>query len=356
MLLVLLSYWYGPGALWASMPYRLLLGAATALGLLWWLTPHWIRYFQRAHLGQVVRTDGPQTHAIKKGTPTMGGVLILLAVSVSVLLFGDWSSAYLWVALLTLLGFGLLGALDDYLKVMRQNSRGVSARMKMFVQSLLALAALLYLYRQAGPLETRLMVPWFTEHLVSLGLGYVLLGYFVVVGSSNAVNLTDGLDGLALFPVLCVMGALGCLAYWAGSPVSAAQWHLVFVPGASELVVIAVAVCAACAGLLWYNTYPARVFMGDVGSLSLGALLGIMAVMVRQEILFFLMGGIFVIETLSVVIQVASYRIRGRRVFKMAPIHHHFELAGWSESTVTVRFWLVTLVLIAIALWSVWIR
>jgi phospho-N-acetylmuramoyl-pentapeptide-transferase len=354
MLLSILSSWH-LGA-WGDLSTRVLLAACIALGIVLLATPIWIRYFQRMQLGQVVRTDGPETHAVKKGTPTMGGVLLLVSVCLSVLLCGDLSSHYIKAALLTWLGFGALGWLDDYLKVMRQNSRGVSASMKMLVQSLLALGVLLYLYRQAGPLETRLMIPWVTHTLVSFGIGYVVLGYFVVVGGSNAVNLTDGLDGLALFPVMCVVAALGLLAYWAGSPLSAAALHLVFVPGASALAVMAAAVFAACLGLLWYNAYPAQIFMGDVGSLSLGALLGIMAVMVRQEILFFLMGGIFVIETLSVMIQVISYRTRGRRVFKMAPIHHHFELKGWSESTVTVRFWLVTLVLVGIALWSVWIR
>ena len=336
---------------------RAILGVLTALLVALVIGPAVIHYLMAAKVGQFVRTDGPQTHLVKTGTPTMGGVLILVAMSVGTLLWCDLGNRYIWVALLSTLAFGGVGGLDDWRKLRYGNSKGLSARAKYGGQSAIALVVAIYLYASAElPAETELIVPFFKEIAIPLGIAFIPFVYFVVVGSSNAVNLTDGLDGLAILPTVMVAGALGVIVYAVGHTEFAAYLQIPFVPGAGELVVFAGTIVGAGLGFLWFNTYPAQVFMGDVGSLSLGAALGLLAVMARHELVLVIMGGVFVVETLSVMIQVASYKLTGRRVFRMAPLHHHFELSGWPEPRVIVRFWIVTVILVLIGLATLKIR
>jgi phospho-N-acetylmuramoyl-pentapeptide-transferase len=319
--------------------------------------PYLIRKLQEKQIGQSVRDDGPKSHLSKAGTPTMGGTLILLAISVSTLLWGDLSNHYIWVVLLVTLATGLVGFVDDYRKVVQKNSRGLPARWKMFWQSIIALAAGIFLYATAAtPAETTLIVPFFKDVAIELGLFYIVLTYLVIVGSSNAVNLTDGLDGLAILPTVMVGGALGACAYLVGNVNFAEYLFLPYLDGTGEVTIFCGALVGAGIGFLWFNTYPAQVFMGDVGSLALGAALGVLAVIVRQEILLFIMGGIFVAETVSVILQVASFKMTGKRIFRMAPLHHHFELKGWPEPRVIVRFWIITLFLVLIGLATLKIR
>lgn len=344
-------------SVFSYLTLRSILSAITALTIGIMAGPPMIAWLQRMQIGQTVRNDGPQSHLSKSGTPTMGGVLILLSVLVSVLLWGDLNNVYVLVTLFVLVGFGAIGFVDDYRKVVKKDSKGLIAKWKYFWQSTLGFGIAIFLFLYAHePEHTALVVPFFKDLMPQLGLVYVLLVYFVVVGSSNAVNLTDGLDGLAIVPVILVAGALAVFAYLTGNANFSDYLHIPHIPMASELVVICAAIFGSGLGFLWFNTYPAKVFMGDVGSLSLGATLGVLAILVRQEIVLVIMGGVFVMETLSVILQVGSYKLRKKRIFKMAPIHHHFELMGWPEPRVIVRFWIISVVLVLIGLATLKLR
>lgn len=342
--------------IFSYLTFRSILAILTSLMFSLWMGPKLIRYLQNMQIGQTVRDDGPQSHLSKSGTPTMGGILILASIALSTLLWADLSNHYVLVTIFVLLSFGLVGFVDDYRKVIRKDSAGLIARWKYFWQSAIALGVAVFLYVVSQPNETVLVVPFFKDVLPQLGLLYIALVYFTVVGSSNAVNLTDGLDGLAIVPTIMVAGALGLVAYISGNVNFSAYLHLPHLPLASELTVVCLAIFGAGLGFLWFNTYPAQVFMGDVGSLALGACLGIIAVLVRQEILLVIMGGVFVMETLSVILQVGSYKLRGQRIFRMAPIHHHYELKGWPEPRVIVRFWIISLVMVLVGLATLKIR
>jgi len=339
------------------LTFRGILGVLTALGMSLLLGPRMIARLQSLQIGQSVRTDGPQSHLSKSGTPTMGGALILSSIFISTLLWSDLSNRYVWTVLLVTFIFAAVGWIDDYRKVVHKNSRGLPARWKYFWQSVGGLGAAMFLYVTADvPAATELIVPFFKNVSIELGLFYIVLTYFVIVGSSNAVNLTDGLDGLAIMPTVLIGGALGVLAYLVGNVQMASYLHIPYVPGTGELVVFCAALGGAGLGFLWFNTYPAQVFMGDVGALALGAALGVLAVIVRHEIVFFIMAGVFVMETLSVIMQVASFKLTGRRIFRMAPLHHHFELKGWPEPRVIVRFWIITVVLVLFGLITLKLR
>lgn len=319
--------------------------------------PYVIDKLSDLQLGQTVREDGPQSHLSKAGTPTMGGVLILIVIVITTLLWGDLGSRHVWTVLLVTMSFGFVGWADDYLKITRKNSAGLAARWKYFWQSIVGLAAAVFLFSSAElPAETALIVPFFKEVSLPLGIGFVLLSYLMIVGMSNAVNLTDGLDGLAILPTVMVGAALGLISYVAGNVEFSSYLQVPYIPGAGELAVFCGALIGAGLGFLWFNAYPAQVFMGDVGALALGAALGIVAIIVRHEIVLLIMGGLFVLETASVIIQVVSFRMTGKRIFRMAPIHHHFELKGWPEPKVIVRFWIVTLVLVTIGLSTLKLR
>ena len=336
---------------------RAIFGVITALAVSLLLGPTLIRKLREYQIGQAIREVGPKSHLSKAGTPTMGGALILLSIAVSTLLWGDLENKYVWLTLLVTLAYGAIGWVDDYRKVVEKNSRGLPARWKYFWQSVFAIIAAGYLYATAPSVaETQLIIPFFKEVMIEMGIFFIVLSYFVIVGSSNAVNLTDGLDGLAIMPTVMVGAALGVLAYLAGNTNYSEYLHIPYVAGAGELVVFCGALIGAGVGFLWFNTYPAQVFMGDVGSLALGAALGIMAVITRQEIVFFIMGGIFVAETVSVILQVASFKMTGKRIFRMAPLHHHFELKGWPEPRVIVRFWIITMILVLAGLATLKIR
>ncbi|MFV2032875.1 MAG: phospho-N-acetylmuramoyl-pentapeptide-transferase [Gammaproteobacteria bacterium] len=336
---------------------RSILGVLTALAIALIVGPGLIRYLSSYNIEQTVRDDGPESHFIKAGTPTMGGALILVAIVVSTILWSDLSSRFVWIVLFVTIGFGAIGWIDDYRKIVYGNSKGLSVATKYFWQSVIGLSAALVLFYTAEfPIETQLIVPFFKDIVLDLGWMYVVLTYFVIVGSSNAVNLTDGLDGLAILPTVLVGGALGVFAYLTGNFNFASYLGIPYVPGVGEIVVFCGAIVGAGLGFLWFNTYPAQIFMGDVGALALGAALGTIAVIVRQELVLFIMGGIFVVETISVVLQVASFKLTGRRIFRMAPLHHHFELKGWPEPRIIVRFWIITVVLVLIGLASLKIR
>ncbi|MGP8290534.1 phospho-N-acetylmuramoyl-pentapeptide-transferase [Vreelandella zhanjiangensis] len=336
---------------------RVILAALTSLMLCLWLGPWVIRRLVEGQIGQAVRDDGPQSHLSKAGTPTMGGVMILLAMAISTFVWGDLTNHYVWVVLAVTLGFGAIGWVDDYRKVVEKNPRGLPARWKYFWQSVVGIGAALVLYFTAAtPAETSLLVPLFKDVALPLGVFYIVLTYFVIVGSSNAVNLTDGLDGLAIMPTVLVAMGLSVFAYASGNAVFANYLHIPFINGTGELAIFCATIAGAGLGFLWFNTYPAQVFMGDVGALALGAALGVVAVIVRQEIVLFIMGGIFVVETLSVILQVGSYKMTGRRIFRMAPLHHHFELKGWPEPRVIVRFWIITVVLVLLGLATLKVR
>lgn len=336
---------------------RAILGVLTALVVSFVVGPVLIRRLSRHQIGQPIREDGPQSHFSKAGTPTMGGSLILLAVAVATLLWADLANRYVWVVLLTTLAFGAVGGVDDYLKLRFGNSKGLPARHKYFWQSVAGLGAAVFLYATAqNPVETTLIVPFLKDVHWQMGLLFIPFAYLVIVGTSNAVNLTDGLDGLAINPTVLVGGALGVFAYASGNFQFASYLGIPYVPGVGELVIFCGALVGAGLGFLWFNAYPAQVFMGDVGALALGAALGVLAVVVRQELVLFIMAGVFVMETVSVILQVASFKLTGRRIFRMAPLHHHFELKGWPEPRVIVRFWIVTVILVLIGLASLKIR
>lgn len=360
---------------------RAVLAALTSMGIGFALGPWMIARLKNLHFGQAVRTDGPKTHLVKDGTPTMGGALILFAITVSTLLWADLSNRFIWVVLFVTLGYGSIGWIDDYRKVVHHNPKGMSAREKFSWQSVIGLAATFYLvfalsvpaggtltetiagWVEAGfPLDIssnlHLLIPCFKDIALPLGLvGFMVFTYVVIVGSSNAVNLTDGLDGLAILPSVMVGGALGIFAYVVGRPDYAGYLIFPYIPGAGELVVIAGGLLGAGLAFLWYNAHPAQVFMGDVGALALGGCLGTMAVITRQELVLAVMGGIFVVETLSVMIQTVYFRLsHGKRIFLMAPVHHHFELKGWKETQVVTRFWIITMILVLIGLSTLKIR
>ena len=336
---------------------RAIFAALTALIICLLFGPRLIRWLTAAKIGQSVREDGPQTHLIKAGTPTMGGAMIIVAVSLSTLLWSDLGVRQVWIILFVSLGFGVIGWVDDYRKVVLSNSAGLSAREKLCWQSVVAGAAVVALYLTATErAEVELVIPFFKDAAVYLGWLFIPFGFLVIVGSSNAVNLTDGLDGLAILPSVLVAAGLGLIAYLAGHAIFAGYLGIPNIKGSGELTVFCSALVGAGLGFLWFNTYPAQVFMGDVGALSIGASLGAVAIMVRQELVLFIMGGIFVLEAVSVILQVASFKLTGRRIFRMAPIHHHFELKGWQEPRIIVRFWIITVILVLVGLSTLKIR
>jgi len=339
------------------LTFRGILSVLTALTISLLMGPWLIERLNHYQIGQSVRSDGPQSHLSKSGTPTMGGALILLAIGISTLLWADLSNAYVWVVLGVTAVFGAVGWVDDYRKVIEKNSRGLPARWKYFWQSIAGVGAATFLFWYAKTdSETSLYIPFFKNVIIPLGILFIPFTYFVIVGASNAVNLTDGLDGLAIMPTVLVAGALAIFSYVVGNAKFASYLLIPYVPGAGELIIICGAIVGAGLGFLWFNTYPAMVFMGDVGALALGAALGTIAVISRHEIVFFIMGGVFVMETVSVILQVGSFKLRGKRIFKMAPIHHHFELKGWPEPRVIVRFWIITVMLVLIGLATLKLR
>lgn len=336
---------------------RTILGVLTALVISLVVGPFMIRRLTHHQIGQSVRDDGPQSHLAKSGTPTMGGLLILTSIVAGTLLWSNLENRFMWVALIVTLLFGTIGWVDDYRKVVKRQSKGLSAREKYLWQSCAGLGAALFLYLTAGsPTETQLIVPFVKAVVIDLGWFFVLFSYFVIVGTSNAVNLTDGLDGLAILPTVMVASALAIFAYVAGNVKISTYLGVPYVPGVGELSVFCGAITGAGLGFLWFNTYPAQVFMGDIGALALGAALGIVAVLVRQELVLLIMGGVFVMETVSVILQVSSFKLTGKRIFNMAPLHHHFELKGWPEPRVIVRFWIITVILVLVGLSSLKIR
>lgn len=344
-------------ALFGFITFRTIMAALTAMFVSLVIGPYFIRHMTQRQIGQPIRALGPDSHLSKAGTPTMGGALILISLVVSTLLWADPANRYVWTVLFVTLAFGLIGFVDDYRKLKYRDSRGLPARWKYLLQSLAALAVAVFLYTSADvAANTQLFVPFFKEIAIPLGLGFVVLTYFVVVGSSNAVNLTDGLDGLAIMPAVFVAVGLGIFAYATGNTVFAEYLGMPYIPGAGELAIFCAALAGGGLGFLWFNTYPAQVFMGDVGALAVGAALGLMAVIVRQEVVFVIMAGIFVIETLSVILQVISFKLTGRRIFRMAPIHHHFELKGWPEPKVIVRFWIIAVMLVLAGLATMKVR
>jgi len=343
--------------LFQYLTLRTILAALTALAVSLVLGPPVIRKLAQYKVGQTIRKDGPQSHFSKAGTPTMGGALILAAVAISTLLWADLRNRYVWIVLFVLASFGLIGWIDDYRKLVLKDSAGLPARWKYFLQSVFGIVAALWLYWTADvPAATALIVPVFKQVAIPLGVLFPVVAYFWIVGFSNAVNLTDGLDGLAIMPTVLVAAALGVFAYVAGHSVFSHYLQLPHIPGAGELGIVCGSLAGAGLGFLWFNTYPAQVFMGDVGALAVGAALGAIAVIVRQELVLVLMGGIFVIETLSVMAQVASFKLTGKRIFRMAPIHHHFELKGWPEPRVIVRFWIISVMLMLLGLATLKVR
>ena len=336
---------------------RAILGALTALVISFVIGPRMIERLSMNQVGQPVREDGPDTHILKAGTPTMGGALILTAIVVSTVLWADLENQFIWVVLFVTLAFGIIGYVDDYKKLVLQDPAGLSARQKLFWQSAAALLPSIALYRMAtDEISTSLLTPYIPDLLLPLGMFQVVVSFLFIVGFSNAVNLTDGLDGLAIMPTVMVGSALGIFAYVTGNVNFSDYLGIPYVAGTGEILVFCAALAGAGLGFLWFNTYPAQVFMGDIGALSLGAALGVVAVVVRQEIVLAIMGGVFVVETVSVMIQVASFKLTGKRVFRMAPLHHHFELKGWAEPKVIVRFWIITVILVLIGLASLKIR
>jgi phospho-N-acetylmuramoyl-pentapeptide-transferase len=337
---------------------RGVLASMSALAIALLIGPGMIARLSRYQIGQVVRDDGPKTHLPKAGTPTMGGALIIVAIALATLLWADLGNRFVWLALLVLVSCGVIGFYDDYLKLVVRNSRGLASRWKYFWLSVVGLVVAAALYRTATtPVETTFYVPFFKAVALPLGaIGFILLGYLMIVGMSNAVNLTDGLDGLAIGPTVMVAAALGVFAYASGNAVFAQYLQLPAVRGAGELLIFCSAMAGAGLGFLWFNSYPAQVFMGDVGALALGAGLGYVAVVVRQELVALVMGGVFVLETASVMLQVASFKLTGKRIFRMAPIHHHFELKGWAEPKVIVRFWIISILLVLAGLATLKLR
>ena len=360
-MLLELAQWLAPHIsafhLFQYLTFRAIMATLTALAVSLLLGPGMIRRLAALKAGQVIRQDGPQSHLSKAGTPTMGGALILAAIAVTTLLWSDLHSRYVWLVLVLTLAFGAIGFVDDYKKLVKKDSRGLIARWKYFWQSVFGLGAALFLYFTAeNSAATALFLPLFKQVALPLGVLFVPLAYLMIVGFSNAVNLTDGLDGLAILPSVMVAAALGVFAYLAGNAVFSQYLAIPAIPGAGELAIFTGALAGAGLGFLWFNTYPAQVFMGDIGALAIGAALGSIAVIVRQEVVLLIMGGVFVMETASVMLQVASFKLTGRRIFRMAPIHHHFELKGWPEPRVIVRFWIISVVLVLVGLATLKVR
>lgn len=336
---------------------RATMALLTALIVSLWIGPSVIRRLQLLKFGQEVRHDGPESHFSKRGTPTMGGVMILFAITLSTLLWTNLTNPYIWFSLFILLGYGAVGFVDDYRKITRKNTDGLIGRWKYFWLSVIALVGIFGMYVVGKDTDaTRLVVPFFKDIMPQLGLFYIVLAYFVIVGTSNAVNFTDGLDGLAIMPTVFVAGAFALIAWATGNVEWAKYLYIPHLKFSSELVIFCTSIVGAGLGFLWFNTYPAQVFMGDVGSLALGGALGVVAVLVRQEFLLFIMGGVFVMETLSVMLQVGSYKLRKKRIFRMAPIHHHYELKGWPEPRVIIRFWIISLMLVLMGLVTLKLR
>lgn len=352
-----LEQFYSGFNVFQYLTLRAILGVLTALIISFVVGPLMIRKLSFYQIGQQVRELGPQTHLSKAGTPTMGGALILIAIGVSTLLWADLANYYVWLVLGVTFCFGAIGWLDDYKKLIKRDSAGLPARYKYLYQSLVGIVVAIILYFMASdPSETQLIVPFLKNVMIDMGWLFIVLAYFVIVGSSNAVNLTDGLDGLAILPTVMVAGALGIFAYATGHAEFAPYLGIPHIAGVGEVVVICGAMVGAGLGFLWFNAYPAQVFMGDIGALALGAALGVIAVIVRQELVLLIMGGVFVMEAISVILQVASFKLTGKRIFRMAPLHHHFELKGWPEPRVIVRFWIITVILVLIGLASLKIR
>ncbi len=376
----------GPLRVFSFISFRAVFATLTALAIGLMAGPAVIRLLTRLKVGQAVRTDGPQTHLVKSGTPTMGGLLILIAITVSTLLWCDWSNRFIWVVLIVTIGFGIIGWVDDYRKVVYKDPNGMSSREKYFWQSLIGIVAAVYLafavsgqtnaevwtlfldwvrsgFNMALSPKADFIIPFFKTISYPLGVwGFIALTYFVIVGTSNAVNLTDGLDGLTIMPTIMVGTALGVFAYLTGHSIYSRYLFIPYIPGTGELLVFCGAMAGAGLAFLWFNAHPAQMFMGDVGALALGGALGTIAVIVRQEIVLFIMGGIFVVETISVMMQVTYFKYTkkkygtGRRIFLMAPLHHHFEQKGWKETQVVVRFWIITMILVLIGLSTLKIR
>ncbi len=352
-----LSQYYSGFNVFQYLTLRAIMAVLTALGVALLLGPKMIRALTNLKMGQPIRDDGPQSHLVKAGTPTMGGALILLGIGLGTLLWSDLSNHYVWVVLFVTIGSGVIGGYDDFLKLKEKNSKGLSSKWKYLGLSLVGFSAVTYLYVVAKtPVETTLYFPVIKEWFWDMGWLFIPWSYLVIVGTSNAVNLTDGLDGLAIMPTILVAAALGIFVYAGGNIKISAYLDIPYIQGVGELVIFCGAIFGAGLGFLWFNTYPAQVFMGDVGALSLGAALGIVAVIVRQELVLLIMGGVFVMEAVSVILQVGSYKLRGKRIFRMAPIHHHFELKGWAEPKVIVRFWIITIILVLIGLATLKVR
>ena len=352
-----LAQYYSGFNVFQYITVRTIMGTLTSLLIALLIGPMLIRYLSRYQIGQTVRSDGPESHLSKTGTPTMGGLLILVCIAFTTLCWADLQNRFIWTVFLATLAFGAIGWVDDYRKVVNRDPQGLTPRWKYFWQSVAGLTAAVFLYVNAAtPAETQLIVPFLKNISLELGWAYVVLAYFVIVGTSNAVNLTDGLDGLAILPTVMVAAALAIFAYATGHARFADYLGIPYVPGVGEVSIFCGTIVGAGLGFLWFNTYPAQVFMGDIGALALGAALGVVAVIVRQELVLFIMGGVFVMETVSVILQVASFKLTGRRIFAMAPLHHHFELKGWPEPRVIVRFWIITFILVLVGLSSLKIR
>lgn len=352
-----LVQFYSGFNVFSYLTFRAISSLLTALFLSLWMGPCLIAWLKKLQIGQVVRNDGPESHFSKRGTPTMGGLMILTSITISILMWAYPFNPYVWCVLFVLVGYGSVGFIDDYRKVVRKDTKGLIAGWKYFWQSVIALAVAFTMSALGKDTPaTQLVVPFFKDIMPQLGLGYVLLAYFVIVGTSNAVNLTDGLDGLAIMPTVFVTAGLALVAWATANMNFAGYLYIPYVPFAGELVVVCTAIVGAGLGFLWFNTYPAQVFMGDVGSLALGGALGTIAVLLRQEFLLVIMGGVFVVETLSVILQVGSFKVRGQHIFRMAPIHHHYELKGWPEPRVIVRFWIISLILVLIGLATLKVR
>ncbi|HEX5055362.1 MAG TPA: phospho-N-acetylmuramoyl-pentapeptide-transferase [Gammaproteobacteria bacterium] len=352
-----LEHFHSGFSAFQALTLRGICSALTALFISLMIGPPMIRRLSSYKIGQNVRSDGPQSHLSKAGTPTMGGALILVSILVSTLLWSNLQNRYVWIVVIVTVLFGIIGWVDDYRKLILKNSKGLSAKAKYFWQSLFGLTVGVYLYWSAqGPGETVLLVPIFKNFIFEMGWLFIPFTYLMIVGFSNAVNLTDGLDGLAILPCVLVAGGLAVFTYAAGNVNFSNYLNIPYVPGVGELIIFCSALMGAGLGFLWFNTYPAQVFMGDVGALALGAALGTIAVLVHQEIVLLIMGGVFVMETVSVILQVGSFKLTGRRIFAMAPLHHHFELKGWPEPRVIVRFWIITVILVLIGLGTLKIR
>ena len=360
MLLPFFEYmteFFGPFRVFEYLSLRTIFATLTALLVSLLLGPRYIDSLRNNRVGQVVRNEGPSTHHKKRGTPTMGGALILASIILSSLLWGDLQNKYLWVALFVTSFFGILGWVDDWLKIKYKSSDGISPIQKIFWQSVISLIAVSYLFYSSSSInEVSLIIPFFKDLSIPLGLGFIVLSYLVIIGTSNAVNLTDGLDGLAILPCVMVAAGLGLIGYAAGNSIYADYLNIPFLPGTGEMIVFCGALMGSGLGFLWFNTYPAQVFMGDVGSLALGAALGTVAVIIRHEYVLLIMGGLFVVEALSVIVQVTSFKLTGKRFFKMAPLHHHYELKGWPEPRVIVRFWIITFMLVLLGLATLKLR